>query len=655
MAEKKSNFFEEHIEKLVLAAVGLVCIWLLFTRVVINPNRVSYQGQTFNSGEIDIYLNKKTELLAEMLDRKAEVREPYRPRANDFLARIDSAIDDDNINSDVYVPVPWNLRQEVVVKGKYHIPKIGEVNEVSVEHIRTVAYVPTTVVTEEDGYTQENSGPNDIDLVTVESKFNVAGLYERFYESFCGSRVPQEARDPCLAIPVFAAVELERQQKNDDGLWGNWQAIPRTKIDKNKRMFEVIEDVGRLPVGGIKVRLLQFGDPKVKMDLLQPEAYQIASAEQEWFPPSLHKEFTKLQAEIAAEERRQAREDKMNKKEHQRQDKYTARRTRTPKTSTRSSKGGAGGLGEGVDDSAAIEQSMGKSTGRAPSGRRRTKDYKEGKQSSKDRGTASDKTSIRDIYSGLDEILITDETKLRTMDEPLVLWAYDDTVEAGKEYRYRIRLGVFNPIAGTEQFSKEDTLLKDKVILWSEFSDVTEPVLIPAKLYFFPRTIQQAAETVTVTVSRYVLGYWYSKDFVVSPGENIGNSCEYQASEEEQEKGVTVPASVEYSTGALFVDAQGPVKDWAGGHSLRDRLYFDMLYSYDMAEIHHVPIKARYWDDELQVNFYEIRKLEKAAKEPLREWGSKAAERERERATPTEEQGPIEDFMIRDDFGDMQF
>jgi subfamily B ATP-binding cassette protein MsbA len=75
-------------------------------------------------------------------------------------------------------------------------------------------------------------------------------------------------------------------------------------------MFEIIENVEELPAGGIKVRLLQFDDRQIKVGLLQPEPYQIASAKEEWFPPSLHKEYLEYQREIDAQEKREAMAEK---------------------------------------------------------------------------------------------------------------------------------------------------------------------------------------------------------------------------------------------------------------------------------------------------------------------------------------------------------
>ncbi len=111
-------------------------------------------------------------------------------------------------------------------------------------------------------------------------------------------------------------------------------------------------------------------------------------------------------------------------------------------------------------------------------------------------------TTLDDIYRELDEILITGRTNLRRIREPLLFWAHDDTVEPGKSYRYRIRLGVFNPIAGTNKFNEQDEDLKNQIVLWSEFSEVEEIVKVPGTLYFFPRDVKNAAGIVTVDVAR---------------------------------------------------------------------------------------------------------------------------------------------------------
>jgi len=276
----------------------------------------------------------------------------------------------------------------------------------------------------------------------------------------------------------------------------------------------------------------------------------------------------------------------------------------------------------------------GASSGRSPTGRSRSdssarrRELEERRKENERLGGSIEvprKTSIDDIYKELDEISITEKTELVKMRE-LVFWAHDDTVEPEKSYRYRIRLGVFNPIAGTDQFDEECKSLKNNAILWSEFSDVTETVEIPGRLYFFCRDKHEASKTVTVTVCRYVLGYWYSKDFTVKQGEVIGKVAEPEVAWDEKEKDVTVPETIDYATGTILVDVI-PVSDWSGTTLLRPRHYFDMLYSFDGTNIEHMPSKPEYWAKELQVKFNEIKASEKEEKEPLRAWGARPSVR----------------------------
>ncbi|MHC4103436.1 MAG: hypothetical protein ACYSR9_00745, partial [Planctomycetota bacterium] len=337
MIKKGGNFFEEHVEKIVLAVVGLVCIWLFITHVLISPTYVEYDSKKFSSGDIDNYISKQAKVLEDKLNRKPKLKQSYESRVNEFVALIDSAISDVDIS--IYPPLPPDLKDVDINKGKYRIPLVGQVNDVGVEHIRAVAYVPTEEVDEDNSYDQAEHEPNDIDFVTVEAKFDVVGLYGRFRECFAGEALPEEWRDPCLAIPVFAAVQLQRQKLVSDNTWSDWQDVPRAKIDHRKRMFEVIEDVEELPAGGIKVRLLQFDDWKVRSDLLQPKAYQIASAKEDWFPPSLHKEYVENQREIDALEKREAKAAEKEDRKGER----TERLNRP--TRTQSSRQGGIGMG----------------------------------------------------------------------------------------------------------------------------------------------------------------------------------------------------------------------------------------------------------------------------------------------------------------------
>jgi len=694
------SFLEEHIEKIILVIVGLVCVWLLITRVLFSPNVVSFDNRNLSPSAIDDYVYQQAELLRQKLDDPPQPLKPYEPRFNEFLATVDSAISD--IDVSLWLPRPYvsSMGTSITERAvEYKLPPIGDINDVAVEYIRAVVYLPIVEITPQNTYDKAAHEANDIDLVTVEGKFDVAKLYESFFESFAGYDVKKQLRDPCLARPIFAAVNLQRQELNGDGTWSDWQNVPRTRIDHNRKLFEIIEDAKDLPPGGLKVQILRFDDWQVQIELLQPEAYQIASPKEEWFPPSLHKKFVVLRSSEAREEKRTAREEQQ---QEELKGKGDLRRRRVPDTTrqrgatpgdTYDVLGGPEGL-YGYGDVEAQTKRRGRA-GRLTEGgiygepgglgvggrsaRIRTKDRNEtlDKELLAKKIELARKPSTNDIYFEFDKVRILPRTDLSKMRELLLFWAHDDNVEPMKNYRYRIRLGVFNPVAEAKN---------SDVILWSNFSNTTETITIPGMQYFFAKDVQEAAKTVTVTVCKYVLGYWYSEDFAVRQGEAIGKVVESKPKENQppipglyglsgssglygstglygssglsgygqlagsatSSNQFTEPESINYDTRAVLVDIIA-VNDWLSGKNMRARHYFDMLYSFDGTVIEHMPINSRYWSAELQTAFGEITRLKDEPKEPLRAWGSRpAALRQRPDLGYDEYQGGYEDLMYEE-------
>ena len=232
------SFFEEHVEKIILAIVGIISVFLLIWFVILDrPNKVSYDGRNFSPSAIDNYAYEQAQLLRQKLNDPPDRLDPYKPKADEFLALLDSSIN--NVDTTLWPVVPYELGADKAVAGIYNLPRIGEVNDVAVEHIRAVAYVPIGEVTPQNPYDKAGNEPNDIDLVTVEAKFDIEQLYDNFHESFV-EYVEEQYADPCLAKPIFAGVNLQRQQLNSDGTWSDWQNVPRTKIDQFQKLFQKI-------------------------------------------------------------------------------------------------------------------------------------------------------------------------------------------------------------------------------------------------------------------------------------------------------------------------------------------------------------------------------------------------------------------------------
>jgi len=690
------SFFEEHVEKIILVIVGLVCAWLLITRVILSPNTVSHGDRTFSPSAIDNYVYEQAQLLRQTLNNPPDQLEQYKPRVDEFLALLDSSIN--NVDTTLWPVVPYDLGTDKGVAGIYSLPAIGEVNDVQVEHIRAVAYIPTGEITPQNPYDKAGNEPNDIDLVTVEAKFDINQLYDKFHESFY-EYVEEQWADPCLARPVFAAVNLQRQELNSDGTWSDWQNVPRAKIDHYQKMFQIIEDIKDLPPGGLKVQMLQFDNKQVQIDLLQPQAYQIASADEEWFPPVLHRKFQDLQRKEALEERREAREAEKEEREKELEDRRSRRTDSRTGIAGRTSRTGQGIPGGGVGDpygtggfnSRSRDRSRDRQTtpgyttegGRTGDRRRSSRNrmgttdpmmdtlglYGTERMGDGRGGILRRGPSTNDVYYEFDEVAFNRLTDFSKKKEPILFWHLDDTIESKKTYRYRIRLGVFNPVAGTNQLSEQDISKKNQVILWSDFSDVTEPVEIPGRSYFFARDIQEAAKTITVTVCRYVLGHWYSEDFRVNNGEAIGDVIETEIEKEKPRRGLdirgsdyfgdrnasltrpeekaNVPEQIDYSTGALMVDAMS-ISDWWGDSTRRARHYYDMLYTFDGINIEHMPVGTTNWPKEMQTVFNYIARLEREPHEPFKAFGSSRRRGLRPGMGEYEDMGLYDDLMYEE-------
>ncbi|UCC97484.1 MAG: hypothetical protein JSW66_16780 [Phycisphaerales bacterium] len=679
---KIGGFFEEHVEKMVLLVVGALCAWLLITRVILSPNMVSYDGKNISPAALDEEIYKKAQLLRQKLNEPPEDVAPYDPRVDDFVALLDSAVT--GVDTSLWPVAPSETGVGPVPEGGvYGLPRVGDITDVDIEHIRTVAYVPLNVITPEVPYDKGNNEPNDIDFVTVSAKYDIAGLFERFRESFIEYVVDEQYADPCLAKPVFAAVQLQRQTLDDNGTWGAWQDVPRTRIDQYRRLYQIVEHVKDLPPGGLKVQLLQYDNRLTQIDLLQPEAYQIASANEEWFPPELHREFLEIQRRIDLEEKMEARETEKQERarDSTTSDLRSSRRTTRTRGGVGSGSYGGGdvygggdtrsrrttrGRGDRTGMTGQLPGEGGRLTGRRGSRGRTGGDLGEmyepgldglGMGTAADRRAALRRPTVNTVYYKFDEIRLTRLTQFEKLREPLVFWHHDDTIEPGKTYRYRIRLGVFNPLAGTDKLAEKDKAMKDQVILWSDFSDVTKPVEIMERLYFFANSVREMDKAVTVQVSRLALGRWYSHDFVVRQGELIGDVIEPEPEKPDrstlaarrglvpgsllsgpagaplgspmgrplgmgvsQEKS-NVPETVDCTTGAVMVDA-AVVNDWSGRATLRARNYYDMLYSYDGISIEHMPVGSTYWEPTLQSVFSHIARKQREPHEPFKGFGT---------------------------------
>lgn len=694
LVAKIGHFCENHVEKIVLVLAGAVFVWLFFTRVIFSPNVVTLQGRSFAPGQIDryVYDEKAQELSAQMQRERSGNVKVYAPRLTaaidpcdpviagvidrplpkGFLGLLESPLSFLDAGA---IPKPASFsatKRLAEASRKYRLPIIPDVTDVGVSHMRAAAYVPVQEVTVQAAYAAGTSEPNDIDLVTVEARFNTTALYRGFQASFNGEDVQKEEwRDPCLADPTFAAVQLQRQELQEDGSWSDWKALPRSRVESNRDLLAVIERVQDLPPGGVDVRMMQFDRKPITLGLLQPDSYQIASAEEDWFPPSFYDKFKDLQKKVDAEERKEQRDQ-----ERGQDDRGTAGRDgggraggnqmtmgRGGRAGT-TGRGQTGGAGDTGMRGGRAGGRAGQQTGDPMAGGGRGRGSRGGRGGDDGYGDmygmpgmgpdGRRKAGTDEVYFDLREEMLNFRTDLSKSEKPVLIWAFDDTARPGKTYQYRLRLGVFNPVVGTGQLVDRDMDKNNQVILWSRFSEVTKPVVIPRMVYLFAKSVQDKTRTATVEVARYKLGYWRTEDFQVRPGESIGK--EKEPKDPERERGrdrdrerrlammnqgggrlsdprdammddpmytmqtvedPSKPKIVDYATGAVLVDLV-ETNDWGDAPNLRPRAYYDMLYTSDGTVIEHMPVSMTNWPKDVSEAYQVVQSEQRKEPKPFR-------------------------------------
>jgi hypothetical protein len=570
MVGKETGFFEKNIEKVIFLAVCVVSLALLFYFVFWGPCRVKIDGKAYTPARVDEVVRIEARKVEEKLNKPPVPVPVPSSKKEEYVTKVISPL---SLNKKIYpiIPSPGGLLDRQV--ARYDLPSIPPIENAQLEYIKTVAYVPNREFNQETLYEQANTEVNDIDLVTVEFKFDIGSLFKAFNDSFAGSKVKEPWRNKDLAEPVIAAVQLQRQAQNPDGSWPRiWTDVPRSRVDIYKQLLQIIEDVENLPTEDIQARLLQYKEKNVQLDLLQPDSYRLASARDEWFPPSIHLAFKPVLEKEITRQRREAANAEAERR------KAIAALRGTMKTA-------------GADyNPAAAQLTAGASM-----------------------SNILDTSAFDQFYKDFSKVLINEKTDLKTINS-LTVWVFDDTVQPLNTYRYRVRLGVFNPIAGTDRFTDANSALKNKVILWSDYASPRQVVQVPSKLYFFAETMRdEMKKQINVMVARHKLGSWYTKVYKVSPGEAIGRVENVAPAGNEETIDATMalmaqmsssstPKQLDYTTGQVLLDAI-QTTECTGSSNLYLQNYYQMLYSSDGSEISRMGIGARYWPVEQQLAY----------------------------------------------------
>ncbi|MHC4373403.1 MAG: hypothetical protein ACYSTO_04355 [Planctomycetota bacterium] len=585
---------ENHVDKIVLGIIALISISLMWVYIIGNPYGVEVKGRKRNPSQIDSYIKKEADQLYAKLDKAADPM----PNKKSFLPEYEKLLQcpfSDISVAATLMPNPGVGDLQGQEDRMYALPKIPPLTDVQIGSMRGAAQVPIEQVGPDQSYEMVPKEVEDVDLVTISSRFDVQALFNEFQQKFAGPRLKTAWKDQRLAKPVFARLELQRRVKKKDESWGQWERVSRTRIDSYRDLLHDLPMTMGESQFGVDAWLSQYDRQDVQYDILQPEAYLFTISRTEWMSP----EFLDEVLEIMEKEEKEAAREKQEQRGERSTRTGDRRRTPTRQPSRRDSRRDR----RGADDF------MGMGIG----GQENTRPRREDTRKERD---------ADDVREDFEKELLDEKSDIGSMRDSLLIWAHDDSAEPGKTYQYRIRIGVLNPIAGKDWFQDDQADFKNQLVLWSDYSEPTEAVSILKRVYVFPMGVNadkdapEDIESVQVEVAKYYMGRWRDFDFDVVPGQLVGYEVEDVQEEDETENAMgdfqpmaggmgtgQDPEMIDFTSDITLVDV---IREVAWGSRLRASSLYKMLYYDSDKKIQQAAIGKSNWDSDVRRVYSEI-------------------------------------------------
>ena len=567
MGKKILYLLEKYVDKMVLGIIGIICLALLWFFVFSGPYSVSYMNKKHSPGDIDKKVLTQAKKLEEKMNESPVHPPSIQSKSDLYTEKLASA--SDIIDENVFIQLPGFGQVATIDDRSYAKPDIPDLTDVEVGWYRTVVHMPLEDVDSTHRYDTVSTDYKDIDLITVQGTFDYSKLLRNFQNSFNSPLFKADYRSPELATPLFADVQLERQQLTESG-WSEWEVVNRSKVDPFKGLIsEIPEKMTREYIGGISILMSNYNGPDIQAGIIQPGVYEFASSTDMWLPPSFHFEYKKIF------------DDQWN----QTRDKLEIAR----RANRNAGNGNMENFGRKRDDKRRISRNDPRKVER----------------------------TLKDVISDASDVIVDREKGILPTSDSIVIWANDDTVEANKTYRYRMRVGVFNPTAGKGWLDNKE--YANNVVLWGEYTDITDSVEIEPMTYLFPLDMNKDETAVTIKLAKFYMGKWRTSDFDVKKGQLLGGEVEIVPEDNTSNRSdIEMPSFgesfsyneepiiVDFSTDILLVDVVG-MTDLLGSNMLRQRNYNDVLYTSGDGTISRMPTKKTNWPDEVQDKFDDVR------------------------------------------------
>ncbi|MHC4554610.1 MAG: hypothetical protein ACYSUS_04845 [Planctomycetota bacterium] len=278
------QILENHVDKIVFGIIALVSISLLWIYIIGNPYGAEVKGRKRSPAQIDSYIKKEADRLYAQLEKTADPMRYDKSFLSEYEKLLQCPFSDISTTATV-MPNPGAGDLQGQEDRMYALPVIPPLTDVQVASLRGAAQVPTEKVGPDQSYEMVPRDVEDVDLVTISSRFDVQALFNEFQQKFAGPRLKTAWKDQRLAKPVFARLELQRRVKQENEGWGQWEFVPRTQIDSYRDLLQDLPMTMEESQFGVDAWLSQYDRQDVQFDILQPEAYLFTISRLEWMSP----------------------------------------------------------------------------------------------------------------------------------------------------------------------------------------------------------------------------------------------------------------------------------------------------------------------------------------------------------------------------------
>lgn len=524
MKLKGINPIEQHVEKIVVVLAGIILLAVIAQQFLTNPNEVKIGSDTVSASRAYEPVKRAATTLKAKLDAPSpELPADFQAAGKDMKSEFEKLIKG-SIAPRRSLPALGPAVALGATNVKVTDALFAEVTMPQPAPAVAAAFWSTVSPDETAAYPElaallPKEQPFDHPFVSVESTIDIKALVESLQSDPDGAG-PLEAmpqgwwREGIEAITV----EAEREQMNSDGSWGKGVVLPAML---GRHLFVVGWNESVKTNGDMQSELRSAREQA--SEILRPAFYKTLGA-QDWVPPSAAATRTKSSADPGVLAAKQAELEKVRadlktrREELEKIPKEEPKKPEAPKPPEKPAPGRA-------------------PAAPAPKTAPTTPPV----------NNTAERTRLTNIVNRLEsrERLLAEEvaklappaagdaapagaapapvTSLLSQDA-VTFWMHDATAQPGERYRYRLRLGVNNPLFGRGMNLKEEqqSLAANSIIKspWSEWSN---PVDVDRAEYFFVTSATPDNDLGSARASVELYKFYFGHYRKQTTGMNIGD------------------------------------------------------------------------------------------------------------------------------------